>query len=1098
MRRLRQSAWVQLFGIHAICIGSPLLIILGAGPYSDDLRAGLQMVVATAFVVTSILIIAEALMSGRRRRGPAMHGAGGPVRSLTVILVAYLPNEQEVILESTRALVEDLQHPADRLQVVVAYNTPVDLPIENDLHELAARHPNLDVVRVEGSTSKAENLEVAIDHARGQVTAILDSDHRLQPDAAARALRWFDEGYDVVQGRCVIRDSDRSLLTRIVAIEFEQIYGLAHAGRSLLMDTAIFGGANGWWRTDVIREIRFDKGMLTEDIDASTRSLLAGYRLVHDRTVISTELAPSGWRGWVRQRTRWAQGWLQVTMRHQRSIWRSEQMSWTLKGYWTVLLAWREIFPVLSLQIVTLILSDLFLNGRMELQFDPLVAVSVLLTFTSGTVAALVTYRLSMPTTRQVQGAGRYVIFGILSPVYTQMRNFVALLALGREMLGDERWVVTARRSATVAAAALTATLTIGAAGPLTPNARAQDVPVIPAVPEAPQPETSSEPTAIEQGTPTISGVRTVELVPPGASPVSVTAGDPRTAWSVRVPGWWTAARGRLTLNLAGNRQLAASSRVAVSIGGRQVAAGRAWPGERTISVDLPATDLAGNHVLPIEISATLATTLGQCAAPDDPTATLQVLPGSKLELEGAVNEDLAIRDLPAALVGTVGDGPAPVLLRFAGGAPTPAGIAAAGIAAGAISQARGYPGVRVRIAGEKERATLMIDDRPGAPRLRISTRSGIPTLTIGGTGQQLIDAARAIGDPSTRSEHGSSITPGKLAATPARLPLPATIELGGASDEGPGRSAATVFFQLPGRYEVQRGAQLRVVANIDAAGQTRTSFKVNDRKIDTRLGRANGQPVSVDTLLAGSGPSYLRGDLVPGTNRITVEAESTGTKPRCGALGTVRTEVQPTGTLQVRVSERSPRNASLSAWPYPLDTKPNARTSDVILPKTPSLTEAAAVVSVLAEVRRIDGEVPLPTVRFGGDPDPKRPALVLARSGSVPTSLGSKVKGGTPTGTLAIADVGGGVAQVLAVGAVALRPLTAGVQPSALSALVTDVTRNGVTTRVADTRAAASATTPLPGRVKWPLLVLGCSLAGIAVLSLRASAKKREKQLQR
>ncbi len=155
---------------------------------------------------------------------------------------------------------------------------------------------------------------------------------------------------------------------------------------------------------------------------------------------------------------------------------------------------------------------------------------------------------------------------------------------------------------------------------------------MIPSVPEAPQPADAAPTTpAVETGSTIVSGVRRAMLVPAGASPRTITAGNPRTSWTVRVPGWWTAARGRLTLKLAGNRQLAPSSRVAVSIGGRQVAAGRAWPGQRTISVDLPATDLGGNQTLPIEVSATLATKLGQCAAPDDrpPRSRCCPAPGS-------------------------------------------------------------------------------------------------------------------------------------------------------------------------------------------------------------------------------------------------------------------------------------------------------------------------------------------------------------------------------------------------------------------------------------------------------------------------------------
>ncbi len=86
----------------------------------------------------------------------------------------------------------------------------------------------------------------------------------------------------------------------------------------------------------------------------------------------------------------------------------------------------------------------------------------------------------------------------------------------------------------------------------------------------------------------------------------------------------------------------------------------------------------------------------------------------------------------------------------------------------------------------------------------------------------------------------------------------------------------------------------------------------------------------------------------------------------------------------------------------------------------------------------------------------------------------------------------------MLAVGAGALRPLTAGLQPENLNALVVDVAGSQVTTRVADTRIADSETTPLPGHVKWPLLVLGLSIGGMALLLLRNAHRNRHRGQER
>ncbi len=177
---------------------------------------------------------------------------------------------------------------------------------------------------------------------------------------------------------------------------------------------------------------------------------------------------------------------------------------------------------------------------------------------------------------------------------------------------------------------------------------------------------------------------------------------------TVQLPGWWTAIRGRMTLQLSGNRHLSSNSRVSVSISGRQLAAGRALPGTNTIAVDLPTTDLGGTHSLSVQISSTLATALGRCAAPDDPTATLQVLPGTTLELEGAVADRVPLSDLPGRLVGALGTGPAPVLLRF-DGTPTPDGITGRGHRRGR-DQHRAWLPRRPRSSGAAARTGHAVD----------------------------------------------------------------------------------------------------------------------------------------------------------------------------------------------------------------------------------------------------------------------------------------------------------------------------------------------------------------------------------------------------
>ena len=152
--------------------------------------------------------------------------------------------------------------------------------------------------------------------AEGEFVGIFDADHHPMDGAFERAWRWLADGADVVQGHCVIRNGSDSWLARLVAVEFEQIYAVAHPGRAGLHDFGIFGGSNGYWRASALERVRLRGSFLTEDIEASMRVLQAGGRIVNDPGLVSRELAPDSSRSLWHQRMRWAQGWFQVSCRH--------------------------------------------------------------------------------------------------------------------------------------------------------------------------------------------------------------------------------------------------------------------------------------------------------------------------------------------------------------------------------------------------------------------------------------------------------------------------------------------------------------------------------------------------------------------------------------------------------------------------------------------------------------------------------------------------------------------------------------------------------------------------------------------------------------
>lgn len=421
----------------------PYLALVGLYALGLDLSTPLYWVVVGALGLTAAMIWAETSHALDPRR-PS--GKAGPAPRATAVIAAYLPNEEETIVETLHHFLA--QRTEGGLQVVLAYNTPFPLPVEAELERLAAEHEDLLVLKVPDSTSKAQNVNAALHVADGEVIGVFDADHHPMQGAFDRAWQWLgdpEEPADVVQGHCVIRNGEDSALARLVAVEFEQIYAVSHPGRATLHGFGIFGGSNGYWRASALERIRLRGSYLTEDIEASMRVLAAGGRIVNDPGLLSRELAPETPSALWKQRMRWAQGWFQVSLRHLGPILRSHELSLRQKAGATYLLAWREVYPWLSLLTWPLLGFLAWRDGGLDMG-SPFFLLVTLFVTVSGPLQALAAWRLATP---EIRRHGRwFVVAAVLNLlVYTEAKNLVNRVAQLKQLRGEHQWVVTPRRA---------------------------------------------------------------------------------------------------------------------------------------------------------------------------------------------------------------------------------------------------------------------------------------------------------------------------------------------------------------------------------------------------------------------------------------------------------------------------------------------------------------------------------------------------------------------------------------------------------------------------------------------------------------------------
>ena len=403
-----------------------------------DITWAVYVFCVLTLVSTGVMILVEARLAIRQKEPPEVDS----YPPASAIICAYLPNEAATIMDTLDAFL-DQRYPGG-LQIILAYNTPNPMAVERDLHALADQHDNLEVVKVEGSTSKAQNVNAVLHMATGAFTGMFDADHMPRRGSFERSWRWLANGYDVVQGHCLTRNGDETWLAKMIAVEFESIYAVAHPGRAKLHRFGVFGGSNGYWRTELLHETRMRGSMLTEDIDSSMRTVERGLKIRSDRDVVSRELGTTTMKQVWNQRLRWAQGWFQVTIMHTLRVWRSAGLNLRQKIGATYLLGWREVYPWLSLQVFPLVAYWYVSRGQMISAGWPILFLATLFVLHVGPHQTWYAYKLADPEIKQhTSWFWGYLLFSTV--FYTEYKNTIARVAHVKEFVGERAWKVTPR-----------------------------------------------------------------------------------------------------------------------------------------------------------------------------------------------------------------------------------------------------------------------------------------------------------------------------------------------------------------------------------------------------------------------------------------------------------------------------------------------------------------------------------------------------------------------------------------------------------------------------------------------------------------------------
>jgi cellulose synthase (UDP-forming) len=297
----------------------------------EDFIIGLLVYLAemysVAMLALSLFVVSTPLPS---RRAPRLRDDELP--TVDIFVPSY--NENRELLARTLAAAKGIDYPADKFKVFLLDDGGTDQKRNSDRIEIAAeaeqRHielkqlcVDLDVLyltRARNEHAKAGNLNNGLEHSNGEIVVVFDADHAPARDFLHCTVGFFRDHprLFLVQTPHFFLNPDpveRNLRTFLtMPSENEMFYGIIQRGLDK-WNASFFCGSAAVLRRSALAETKGFKGRsITEDCETALELHSRGWHSIYIDKPLIAGLQPASFASFIAQRSRWAQGMIQILL----------------------------------------------------------------------------------------------------------------------------------------------------------------------------------------------------------------------------------------------------------------------------------------------------------------------------------------------------------------------------------------------------------------------------------------------------------------------------------------------------------------------------------------------------------------------------------------------------------------------------------------------------------------------------------------------------------------------------------------------------------------------------------------------------------------